>query len=383
MTDLRIALFSGNYHHIRDGVSLTLNRLVAFLQSKGIEVLIVAPKVRKPAMEHVGKLIGAPSVPMPGRPEYKLTTGLPKAAIKELNEFKPHLVHIATPDRLGHKALYWAMENNIPAVSSYHTHFASYLDYYKLNFLENWVWNTASKFYDKCEQVYIPSESMAELLAEHGISKGVRIWARGVETDLFTPEKRSEDWRKEHGFTQDDIVVSFVSRIVWEKELATYAKAVSAISAKNPRVKAMVVGDGPALEGLKEMLPDATYIGFVKGDDLATAYANSDVFMFPSHTETFGNVTLEAMSSGLPCVVADAIGSKSLVEDGVNGFLAEKQSVESFTNCLDKVTSDDELRGKMALASREKALGYRWEIINSNLLSYYMEVLESKGDLIG
>lgn len=376
MTDLRIALFSGNYHHTRDGVTLTLNRLVAYLESQGIQVRVIAPESKSPFMKHSGTLIGAPSVPIPGRPEYRFTTGLPASIKRELEDFNPNLVHIATPDRLGHKAQQWAISKNIPVVASYHTHFVSYLKYYKLGFLENWVWNIAFNFYGKCEHVYIPTQSMADLLAEHGITKGTKIWARGVETDLFSPEKRSSEWRKSYGISDDDIVVSFVSRIVWEKELATYAKAVAAVSARNPRVKAMVVGDGPALEGLKEMLPEATYVGFVKGEDLARAYASSDVFMFPSHTETFGNVTLEAMSSGLPCIVADAIGSKSLVEDGVNGYLAEVKNIDSFERKLSQITSDDELRKNMGISSRTKALEYSWDIINSRLLGYYKEVVD-------
>jgi phosphatidylinositol alpha 1,6-mannosyltransferase len=141
-----------------------------------------------------------------------------------------------------------------------------------------------------------------------------------------------------------------------------------------------VVGDGNAKKEAQELLPNACFTGFLKGEELARAYASADVFLFPSHTETFGNVTLEAMASGLPCVVADAIGSKSLVDDGVNGFWAEKENTEDFTEKLAKVVEDSELRIKMGKASREMALEYQWESINSGLVKNYREVLKNSGE---
>ena len=136
-----------------------------------------------------------------------------------------------------------------------------------------------------------------------------------------------------------------------------------------------MVGDGPAKKELQQMLPDAHFTGYLTGEELATAYASSDIFLFPSDTETFGNVTLEAMASGLPCVVADAPGSKSLVESGISGYMVPPRDTEEFTRCVQKIREDEELRRKMGKTARQKALAYSWDTVNAKLLENYREAL--------
>lgn len=379
MEDLRVALFTGNYNHIRDGVSLTLNRLVKHLESKGIPVLIFGPSIKDPVLDHNGELVVTPSIPMlvPGRKEYRITTHFPRSAKKRLEEFNPTIVHVATPDGLGIGALKWAQKNNVPMVTSYHTHFLSYSSYYSLylapvkkpfELFMKW-------FYKKFLHIYVPSQSMIDELHELGLQGDMRIWARGINLDLFNPNKRDMEWRRSVGFKDDDIVVTFVSRLVWEKELATYIKSVRALQKKNPKIRALVVGDGPARKEAEENFPSGHFTGFATGEDLAKAYASSDVFLFPSHTETFGNVTLEAMASGLPCLVADAIGSKSLVEDGVNGKWAAKKDLEDFTKKLEWIVEDFDRMKKMGEKSRELAMKYRWDDINNGLVKNYEEAI--------
>ena len=384
MTELRVALFTGNYNHIRDGVSLTLNRLVSYLESQNIPVLVFGPSVKNPTIDHYGELVVTPSIPMlvPGREEYRIATRFPKSAKKRLEEFKPTLIHIATPDGLGIGALKWAKKNKIPIVTSYHTHFLSYTEYYSLylspikkpfKMMMKW-------FYKQFFHTYVPSQSMIDELKREGIPGNMKIWARGIDTERFNSSKRDMEWRRNVGFADDDIVVTFVSRLVWEKELRTYIEAVKKVQKKNPKIRALVVGNGPAQKEAEELLPEAHFTGFAKGEELARAYASADVFMFPSHTETFGNVTLEAMASGLPCVVADAIGSKSLVDHGVNGFWAEKENVDDFADKLDKVVSDSKKMKHMGDKSREMALGYQWDSINAGLVENYLQVLNNKGE---
>lgn len=380
MAELRVALFTGNYNHIRDGVSLTLNRLVEYLESRDIPVLVFGPSNNDPAIkDHPGELVVTPSIPMlvPGRDEYRIATRFPRSAKKRLKEFNPTLIHVATPDGLGIGAVRWAKKHNVPIVTSYHTHFLSYTKYYKF-YLEPFKYPFKMMmlwFYRQFAHTYVPTPSMIDELRNEGIKANMKIWARGINTTLFSPEKRDMEWRRSVGFADDDIVISFVSRLVWEKELGTFIDSVKELKKKNPKVRALVVGDGPAGDEAQEMLPIAHFTGFATGEDLAKAYASSDVFLFPSHTETFGNVTLEAMASGLPCLVADAIGSKSLVEDGVNGFLANQQDVEDFTRKLEELVSNEELREKMGQASRDKAMEYQWDKINGGLVENYMEVL--------
>ena len=375
MNDLRVAIFTGNYNHIQDGVSLTLNRLVGYLEDQGIPVIVFGPTVDEPAIDHEGEFVSVPSVPMPGRPEYRITVGFPEKAQNRLREFEPTLIHLATPDVLGFRAMRWGQANNIQIVASYHTHFTSYLKYYNLDMLKMLGWKYLSWFYSQCKHIYVPSPSMADELNEEGIDEGVRIWARGVDTDQFSLDFRDMEWRRSVGFNDSDKVVTFVSRLVWEKNLQTYVDTIKKLQQSHDNIRAMIVGDGPAKKELEDMLPEAHFTGFITGDDLSRAYASSDVFLFPSETETFGNVTLEAMSSGLPCVVADATGSRSLVESGVNGFLAPPRDTNGFAECVANITSDSELADDMGKAARQKALAYSWENVNGKLLDNYREAL--------
>lgn len=376
MSRFKVALFTGNYNHIRDGVSLTLNRMVRYLLENNVDVRIFGPTTEEPVLNHEGTFIAVPSISLPGRPEYRISTSLSSESRRHLRDFDPDLVHIATPDILGYKALRWAIDMNKPIVSSYHTHFTSYLKYYRLSLLEPLLWKYLNWFYSHCKQLYVPTPSMADQLKEMGVPADLKIWARGIDTDLFSPRYRDNTWRKNHGFQPGDVVISFVSRLVWEKNLKLFANVVQRLQKNHKHVKAMVVGDGPAAEEMKQILPNAVYTGFLTGTELAESYANSDIFFFPSDTETFGNVTLEAMASGLPCIVADAVGSKSLVDHDENGYLARIENSDLFYSYIEKLVLSPDLRSKMASQSLQKAKKYSWQNINGKLLGYYEQVLD-------
>ena len=375
MIPKRIALFSGAYNHIADGVTLTLNRLVRYLVNHGTEVRIFAPTIKKPAISHVGTLIPIPSIPIPGRPEYRLSTGLSRRIREEIRDFQPDIFHIATPDRAGYKAMKLGLSQNIPIVSSYHTHFASYLKYYKLQRFENWLWHYLRWFYSNCEQIYVPSESMASVLRGHNITEHVHLWERGVEIDRFTPSRRSDAWRQQLGIGPDEVVISFISRLVWEKGLDIYADVVEALAARGIPHRSVIVGDGPAREELQERLPNTLFLGYQRGEQLAEAYASSDIFLFPSETETFGNVTLEAMSSGIPAVCADATGSRSLIRDGITGFLATPRDTASFLHYTERLLLDEKLRLTMGRLARKRAQEFAWPVILSKIDGYYNNLM--------
>ena len=337
--------------------------------------MVFGPTIDKPQVDHEGTLIAVPSVKAPGRPEYRLTSGFPKKQVRELENFDPDLVHIATPDILGYKAMRWAKKNNKIVVASFHTHFASYLKYYKLGFLESLGWKYLKWFYENCKQVYVPTPSMAQELKDKNIETDFRIWARGVETDKFNPGYRSEEWRKNNGIGENDVVVLFVSRLVWEKNLKLYADVINDLKKDHSHLKAVVAGDGPAMKEMKELLPDAVFTGFLKGEELSKVYASGDIFFFPSDTETFGNVTLEAMASGLPCVVADAPGSKSLVDHEKNGYIANISNFANVRKALEKLVVDPKLRAKFSKESVERSKNYSRDVINRKLLNDYSEAL--------
>jgi phosphatidylinositol alpha 1,6-mannosyltransferase len=370
---LRLAIFTGNYNYIRDGVAVTLNRLVAHLEKSGIEVLIFAPTAKTPAMVHAGELVSVPSIAIPFHSEYRLALRFPKAAQQRLLNFKPDLMLLAAPDILGQRALQFAKAHKIPVVASYHTRLDTYLKFYGLGFLENWGRNYLARFYAQVLVVYPPSESMADILREHGIAQFLEVWGRGVDSNLFNPTKRSMVWRREHGFGDDEVVVSFVSRLVKEKNTDILARVLKQINAK-----ALIVGTGPEEDYLKQALPQAVFAGFLQGEDLARAYASSDIFLFPSESETFGNVTLEAMASGLPAVCALATGSNSLVIEGKTGFLVDARQEDEMVEKVQMLITNTKLRQTMSNAARARALEFNWDAILNRLVASFKNVISKK-----
>lgn len=377
MNKLRIALTTGNYNHIPDGVSLTLNRLVRYLMSNGHQVLVFAPSTNPPAFEHEGKLIVVPSVSAPGREEYRISCGLPDSAVDELRAFKPDIIHIATPDPLGFQALMYALQRKIPVVASYHTHFTSYLGYYGLGIIESLTWKYLRWFYAQVEHVYVPSPSMVDMLSDHGFHNNMRIWARGIELDRFNPSRRSQAWRSSMGIGPDDVLVTMVSRLVWEKEMDTLRNTFELLHKQYPGVKTMVVGDGPALSEMKATMDDTIFSGHLDGENLARAYASSDIFVFPSISETFGNVTLEALASGVPAVVANAQGNSSLVRHGHHGFLVTPKSHKEFANAIGKLISNPTLRNEFSQNALSFAQQFSWSTILSGLVEDYNDAIRT------
>lgn len=379
----RIALFTGAYNHIYDGVTLTLNRLVGHMEALGARLLVFSPTSRHPPpFEHAGTLVPVPSVPVPGRSDYRLSLGLPRRLRARLQEFAPDLVHIATPDYVGLQALRWASSRGVPVVASYHTHFGAYLKYfasynkwYRIDLFEGTAWRYARWFYEQCRHVYVPTPAMAAELRSHGIRKGLRLWSRGVDTDRFAPTHRNLAWRHSRGIGTDDVVVAFVSRLVWEKGLFVFAEVINALEARGIPHKSVVVGEGPARSELGGRLPNTVFTGPLSGHELATVYASSDIFLFPSDTETFGNVTLEAMASGLPTVCADAAGSRSLVVDGETGFLAAPGDRSHFLERTAQLVCNSDLRARMGKRARARAHEFSWDLAMESMVDHYAEVL--------
>jgi len=376
MNKLRIVLVTGNYNHIPDGVSLTLNRLVRYLEEQGHSVLVVAPTTVNPPIKHAGTLLPVGSISMPGRKEYRIGLGLTTKIRDTMLTFKPDLIHIATPDFTGFQALMFAIERNIAVVSSYHTHFSSYLDYYSLGFLESALWMYLKFFYSNSVHTYVPSQSMIESLGKHGVTEGLKIWGRGIEPEVYNPGNRDLVWRRLNGIQDDDVVVLFVSRLVWEKEMVTLRSVFNELHAKSAKIKTIIVGEGPAGDELRATMPHTLFTGYQQGYELARVYASSDIFMFPSVTETFGNVTLEALSSGVPAVVSNAQGNRSLIESGYNGYLVTPKDVDEFTGKIVQLSMDKDLLQTMSKNAVEFASRFTWEHIFQNLVDNYIVAVD-------
>lgn len=374
-SDLRVALFSGNYNYVRDGANQALNRLVEYLLRQGVKVRVYSPTVKHPAFEPTGDLVSIPAIAIPGREEYRLPIALPGRVKRDLAEFNPNVVHVSSPDIVGHRAVTWARKNKIAAVASVHTRFETYLAYYHLQAFEPDVRAILRRFYSRCEVVMAPAESTAAILRAQRMNRDIAIWARGIDRHQFNPQRRDMEWRRSIGIADDEMVIAFLGRVVMEKGLDVFSDAIHAFAAHKVKHRVLVIGEGPARPWLEEQLPDAIFVGQLTGDDLARALASCDVLLNPSITEAFGNVTLEAMACALPVVAADASGATNLVRNGVTGTLVDPDELEEFADALEAYARDPELRRRHGEAGLAVAETMDWDSINSKVIRVYKHAI--------
>ena len=380
VTDLRIALFSGNYNYTRDGCNQALNRLADYLLRQGAALRVYAPIVDNPDFPPTGDLVNVPSVRMPiaNRGEYRLTLGLDKTARADLEAFAPNAIHVSAPDPTGHAAVNWAREHDLPVLASVHTRFETYPRYYKMGFLEPVVEALLRRFYQRCDALVAPSQSQIDELKAQGMHDDISLWTRGVDRDRFNPARRDMAWRRELGLADDDVAIVFLGRLVMEKGLDVFADTIVELRKRQVPHKVLVIGDGPARGWFEKVLPGGVFVGFKTGDDLGQALASGDIFFNPSITETFGNVTLEALASGLPVVAAGATGAASIVTEGVTGILVPPAKGEAFaSSCADALArycTDDALRLAHGKAGEEAAQAYSWDAINQAVVDTYLRL---------
>ncbi|WP_299191589.1 glycosyltransferase family 1 protein [uncultured Erythrobacter sp.] len=387
-SDLRIALFSGNYNYTRDGANQALNRLVGSLLAKGAAVRIYAPTVENPDFEPTGDLVGVPNVRMPvkGRGEYRLPLRLGRAVKRDLAKFKPNIVHLSSPDPSGHAALSWAQDHDIPVLASVHTRFETYPRYYKLAFLEPVVTGILRRFYNRCDALVAPSQSMIDELIATDMHDDISLWTRGVDRTIFAREKRDPELRRSLGLEEDDVAIVFLGRLVMEKGLDVFAETIVQLRKRQVPHKVLVIGDGPARGWFEEALPGGIFAGFKTGADLGKALASGDIFLNPSITETFGNVTLEAMACGLPVVAAGATGASSLVTDGETGRLVPLKGKgsnaapdsEGLAEAIAPYCTDPALRMAHGQAGEDRSREYSWEAINQVVADTYVRLIEDR-----
>jgi phosphatidylinositol alpha 1,6-mannosyltransferase len=378
VTDLRIALFSGNYNYVRDGANQALNRLVGYLLRQGASVRTYSPTVATPAFPPTGDLVGVPALPFPGRAEYRAPLMIPPSIKRDIRRFAPNLVHVASPEILGHRAVTFARRHDLPVVASVHTRFETYPRYYGLAFLEPVVEAALRRFYRRCDAIVAPSESMAQLLREQRMSYDVGIWTRGVDREVFNSGKRDMAWRRGLGIGDNEVAVGFVGRLVMEKGLDVFSDAIDQLARRGVRHRVLVVGEGPAREWFERRLPGAVFAGFQQGPDLGRAVASMDMLYNPSVTETFGNVTLEAMAAGIPVVAAIATGSQSLVTDGVTGRLIRPGAIESFADALQYYCENADARAAAGAAGERASERFGWDQVNQVLVDTYLRIVRQR-----
>ncbi|MBO9511218.1 glycosyltransferase family 1 protein [Erythrobacter sp. A6_0] len=374
VTDLRIALFSGNYNMTLDGANKALNRLAEYLMRRGAALRVYSPTIDTPAFEPQGDLVSLPSIPIPGRSEYRVPLGLDADTRDDLAVFAPNMVHIASPDFSARAAVKWARGRDIPVLASVHTRFETYPRFYRMGFLEPVVEAYLRGIYRKCDALVTPSQSMVDTLHDQHMHDDVTIWSRGVDRSIFDSAKRDPEWRRGLGLEDCDVAIAFLGRLVMEKGLGMFADTMDMLRERGVPHKVLVIGDGPARAWFEKAMPDAIFAGFQTGPDLGRALASADIFFNPSVTETFGNVTLEAMASGLPVVAAGATGSASLVADGETGALVDAGSPEGFADAISPYCRDDALRHAHGAAGERASRAYSWDAINQAVVDTYLRL---------
>ena len=377
-SDLRIALFSGNYNYVRDGANQALNRLVGYLLRQGAKVRVYSPTVENPAFEATGDLVSVPSIAIPGRPEYRLPLRISREMKRDMEAFAPNIMHISAPDRVGRLMAKWARDRNLPVLASVHTRFETYFRYYNMSFAEPLAVAWLRKLYRKCDALVAPSESMAQVLRQQRMNYDIDIWSRGVDREIFYPARRDLAWRQALGIADSTPVVGFLGRLVMEKGLDVFSDTIDQLNRRNVEHAVVVIGEGPAQCWFESRLPHAKFVGFQGGADLARAVASMDMLFNPSVTETFGNVTLEAMACGLPVVAAKATGSQSLVEDNVSGRLITPGAIAQFAEALRLYCVDPGLRAQHGSAGELRSHDYSWDAINQTVADTYLRLIRQK-----
>lgn len=341
-----------------DGVSHVLAELVKESKLHNHEVLVITGQ-HDPDFVIDCEVKLLPSVRIPLYPEYSFPLFVKNKIRKILKEYNPDVIHVHSPDPASYFAKHYAIENGVRIIATHHTNFLSYLVYYKIGFLKPFVSFLLQKFYRSIDAVTTPSESTAQDLQKLGVLARVVGW--GIDLETFNPTFRSDQWRKEITKGKDETILFCAARLVWYKGFKILAETYAKIKQEFPDVRLVIAGDGPIRNELQKLYPELLFLGVQKGIDLSTSFASSDIFVFPSTTETFGSVTLEAMASGLPVIVSDKGGFCGLIKSSDLGIVFAADDSDSLYYEIKRLLTSEELRKKYALKGFEYAQKQTWK----------------------
>lgn len=369
MSPLHVAVVTETFPPEVNGVAMTIGRMVAGLVARGHRVSLVRP--RQSASDSREADCGLETMlvrglPIPGYPMLKFGIPAPIALRRKWRDDRPDVVQIVTEGPLGASALSAARALDIPVVTEFHTNFDSYSRHYGLGWLELFVRRHLRRLHNRGDLTLVPSHQLASDLAINGY-RNVRLVARGVDTALFNPARRNQALRTEWGVAPDQLVVLHVGRLAPEKNLRLVFSAFKTIRQFVPDARLVLVGDGPARRHLEAAHPGHIFAGMRHGEDLAAHYASGDLFLFPSLTETYGNVVLEAMASGLPVVSFRLAAAAELIRHGHSGMLAPAGDNAAFTRGALDVATHPELRRQLASRAADAVSKHAWERIVEHL----------------
>lgn len=377
---LKVALFTDTFLPDVNGVAKTLGRWVRYLESQGATCRVFAPHSDSGmGTDYSNSMVERfYSIPFLLYPECKLAIPNPITINKTLMEFQPDIIHCATPFNLGLYGLHYAKKHKIPFVASYHTHFDQYLQYYKIQWVEGMLWRYLGWFHQTCRRIYVPSNSTLQYLEERGF-QNLEVWSRGVDVSRFHPDVDREAVLKRIGADPSKFQLLYVGRLAPEKSVDVLLEAYERLPDRiKDETQLILAGDGPLFKELAETYRDCAdmkFLGFVQGQELSELYAAADLFVFPSATETFGNVVLESMASGTPVIGAAAGGVSDTVRHMQNGWLCPVGDAEAFAEAIEALYDNPALRSGFSHAGREYSLHQSWDSIFSRLMDSYWQVI--------
>ena len=375
---LRIAVVTETWPPEVNGVAMSMARIVEGLRARHHDLQLIRPRQgsgdSQYGASHEQVLTG--SWPVPRYPHLRM--GVPsKAALVQLWALRrPDVVHIATEGPLGWSALQAARRLQLPVTSDFRTNFHAYGQHYGIGWLAKPILAYLRKFHNRASCTMVPTEALRSDLAARCFER-LHVVGRGVDTRQFDPAKRNAALRSAWGAGDDALVLAYVGRLAAEKNLDAVLAAFEALRAKRSHTKLLFVGDGPLRDTLRARCPQAIFAGHRSGDDLAAHYASADVFLFPSLTETFGNVTTEAMASGLPVVAFDSAAAGQLIAHGRNGLLASGTDLPAFVSAALPLAHDAALRASLGAAARETACRIDWRSVVIRFESIVSQVIDS------
>jgi glycosyltransferase involved in cell wall biosynthesis len=373
---VRIALFSEVYWPMVSGVGVTLVRLVDGLHERGHEVRVYSASYALPEGERERpEAHRSPSIPLFLYPDVQWAFPRLRDVMDDAVRFRPDIVHVATEFSMGVAGLKTARQLRVPLIASAHTDYERYAARYGMDWVLRWGWRYLRWFYGQAGRVLCPSRIYEEHLHRRGVYH-TGVWGRGVDPREFSPRFRSEAYRVSLGLGPDDLLVSYIGRLAREKNLDLLMRAWPELRARHPRAQLLLVGRGPLEEELRRSeIPGVHVPGLMRGEPLAAAYASSDLFVFPSTTETFGNSLLEAMASALPCVVAASGGVLEFARHGENAWLVAPNREAALLEGVGRLMDDGALRRQLADGARATAAARGWDAIYDRLLEDYAQVI--------
>ncbi len=370
---MKVAYFAGSLVKNLDGVSRVLYKISEYNKYNGIDSVFLSPEI--------DPLIGSPAVALKGvripfYKQYKFSISGISFVEKKLAEqnFHPELIHVHSPCPAGWIGLKLAKKRNLPLVATYHTHFPSYLGYYRAQWLSPLVKKYLHYFYTQCDTVLVPSVHIQEELALAGIQH-TKVLPHGVDFTRFNKQQYSLGLKQSEGTKK---ILLYGGRLVWEKNLHVLMEAINSLSERRNDFVLWIAGTGPAEAALQRQLKNSVFFGFCETKKLAQLYATADIFVFPSSTETFGNVTLEAMASGTPCIVANARGSADLIQHEKNGLLFDPENAGELAAKLEELLDDEAKRKQFAQSAFASSQSYRWKALLNLQKEVYTDLLSSR-----